>query len=281
MVALLCSTVAAATPPHASAEAARAPSATIAGARAALCDGQYSQAADGARAVANAAPDDLGAWELLTSALLFQVRSSVGSARDRNAALSGCTACHALIADFLAATQRGRTLARTRLQANEEDLTTLFLLARIDLNYVWLHHDLLGKKKGWSEYWEARRSLDRVFDLDPEHVRAGTARAWIDYIVGTRVPRGTRWLLGGGDRKRAIASMRTLAESGEGFDRAEAMFALWEIERREGNTERAIAVAERLAHDFPDNREISSFLASHRYPPPIPVREQISVAEGY
>jgi hypothetical protein len=31
-------------------------------------------------------------------------------------------------------------------------------------------------------------------------LRARVARAWIDYIVDTRMPLGTRWLLGGGNK---------------------------------------------------------------------------------
>jgi hypothetical protein len=260
------------------------PSAALATATAqhAFYNGRYAEAADQARSLSSRAPDNLAAYELHSSALLFQVKNAVGSAADKRGALRSCATCPGLIAEFLGAAGRGRALAHARLQPNEEDLTALFLLGRIDLNYVWLHLDLLGQKKGLSEYWEARRSLDRVLDRDPQHVRAGVARAWIDYIVGTRIPRGTRWLLGGGNRTRALASMRALAESGEGFDRAEAMFGLWEIERREGNMEPAAAIAARLALDFPDNRELSTFLTSQGHPQPtVAVREEVMAAEGY
>jgi hypothetical protein len=282
MVALLSFALSATARAQGTAQDAQALLASVAGAQVALYNAQYVQAADRARALAAVAPDDLGAYELLTSALLFQVRRAVGSDGDKEAALRGCTTCPALVAEFLAAAQRGRSLAHARLQANEDDLAVLFVLARIDLNYLWLHLDSLGQKKGWSEHWEARRSLDRVLHRDPQHVRAGVARAWIDYIVGTRIPRGTRWLLGGGNRTRALASMRALAESGEGFDRAEAMFGLWEIERREGNMEPAAAIAARLALDFPDNRELSTFLTSQGHPQPaVGVREEVLAAEGY
>ncbi len=49
-----------------------------------------------------------------------------------------------------------------------------------------------AEKTGWDEYWEARRSLDFVVRRQPQHVRALVARAWIDYIVDTRMPWGTR-----------------------------------------------------------------------------------------
>ena len=73
---------------------------------------------------------------------------------------------------------------------------------------MWLELGLLGHKTGWDEYWEARKSLDAVLKQNPNHVRARVARGWIDYIVNTRMPWGTRWLLGGGNKKRGIAAVR-------------------------------------------------------------------------
>ena len=40
----------------------------------------------------------------------------------------------------------------------------------------------------------------------------------------------------------------------------EAEFALWNMEVREREMAQATAVARRLAHDFPDNRELAAFL---------------------
>jgi hypothetical protein len=92
-------------------------------------------------------------------------------------------------------------------------------------------------------------------------VRARVARAWIDYIVDTKMPSGTRWVLGGGNRKRALADVREAAEmDADFFTRAEAEFALWDMEVRERNMARATDVARRLAQDFPDNRELAVFL---------------------
>src|SRR4029077_20535197 len=102
-------------------------------------------------------------------------------------------------------------------------------LGKLDLNYVWLQLGPLGRKKGWDEYWEARRSLDAVLKRNPGHVRARVARAWIDYIVDTRMPRGTRWVLGGGDRKRALSTMQESADAEAAyFVHVEALFALWD-----------------------------------------------------
>ena len=97
----------------------------------------------------------------------------------------------------------------------------------------------------------------------PRNVRALVARAWIDYIVDTKMPWGTRWVLGGGSRKRALAMVRqaALIES-DFYSHTEAEFALWDLQVREGLTGPAIEVAQRLAQNFPDNRELAAFLAN-------------------
>jgi hypothetical protein len=52
--------------------------------------------------------------------------------------------------------------------------------------------------------------------MNPAHVRGRVARAWIDYIVGSSVPRGVRWVLGGGSKKRGLLAVREAVESGGG-----------------------------------------------------------------
>ena len=149
--------------------------------------------------------------------------------------------------------------------AHPDDEDALFFLGKVDLNYVWLQSGTLGRKTGWDEYWEARRSLDRVLQMNPEHVRARVARAWVDYIVGSTVPRGVRWLLGGGNKKRGLLAVREVAESGGGefFDQVEATFALWDMQVREREVAGAVATARTLARDFPENRELRKFLSTH------------------
>jgi hypothetical protein len=44
------------------------------------------------------------------------------------------------------------------------------------------------------------------------------------------------------------------------FAHAEAEFALWDIHVRGRHLAEATEVARRLAHDFPDNREVAAFL---------------------
>jgi hypothetical protein len=102
---------------------------------------------------------------------------------------------------------------------------------------------------------------------NPKHVRARVARAWIDYIVDTKMPRGTRWVLGGGNRKRALVAVReATAEDADFFVHAEAAFALWDLQIRERNVAGAVLTARNLARDFPENREVAAFLERHGPP---------------
>jgi hypothetical protein len=165
---------------------------------------------------------------------------------------------------FLAELATGQAEARARLKQNPDDEEALFFLGKLDLTYVWLNLGTVGRKTGWSEYWEARRSLDAVLRRNPGHVRARVARACIDYIVDTKIPRGTRWLLGGGNKDKGLQTVREAARSqGEPFVQAEAMFALWDMQVRERNIAEAVVTARALVRDFPDNQELWKFLATH------------------
>ena len=209
--------------------------------------------------------NDLEACELRTSSLHFQIRRAMGESADRERAWTMCATCPDLLSVFIADTNRARALARTRLQRNPDDEAAQFLLGKIDLNYVWLQLGTRGRKTGWDEYWEARTSLDKVLERNPGHLRARVARAWIDYIVGTKMPRGTRWLLGGGSKKNGLRAVREAASSdGDFFERTEAAFALWDMQVRERELVEAVATARQLARDFPDNRELTRFLNAHQ-----------------
>lgn len=226
--------------------------------------GHYDAAAALALTVRAADPGNLCASELRSSALHFQLRRAVGTPENRDRALRICASCQALLAAFATETELGRAAARARLRQNADDEEALYFLGKLNLNVVWLQLATLGRKAGWSEYWEARRSLDAALRLDPGHVRARVARAWIDYIVDTKVPRGTRWLLGGGNRKRGLQAMLDAAKTqAPPYVQAEAMFALWDMQIRERNMVDAIVTARALARDFPDNRDLSKFLSTH------------------
>jgi hypothetical protein len=234
---------------------------TLAAAQQLFYDARYEEAAALTLAVRSAAPEDLAVDELRTSALLFQLKALLERRPDRDDALAGCAICPGLVAEFLAEIRRGQTRARAALASNPDDNEALFFLGKLDLNYVWLQLGPLRRKTGWDEYWEARRSLDAVLKRDPQNVRARVARAWISYIVDTRMPWGARCLLGGGNKRQALADVRAASQmNSDFFTHAESEFALWNMEVREHNTAQATEVARRLAHDFPDNRELAAFL---------------------
>ena len=226
--------------------------------------GHYEASAALALAIRAADPENLAASELRSSALHFQIRRAIGTSDDRDKAWKLCSVCPALMAVFIAETTLGRTTARAMLARNPDDHEALFFLGKLDLNYVWLNLATLGRKTGWSEYWEARKSLDAVLKARPGHGRARVARAWIDYIVDTKLPRGTRWLLGGGNKKRGLQVVRDAAVAdAEPFVRAEAMFALWDMQVRERNVADAIVTARALARDFPENHDLTKFIDTH------------------
>jgi hypothetical protein len=230
-------------------------------------NGDYDGAAAVAHRLCEADPEDLDACELRTASVLFQIKKALRETRahDKPTAWSLCAACPSLMSAFLEETARGQAVARARLKIHPDDEETLFFLGKVDLNYVWLQLGTLGRKTGWDEYWEARRSLDRVLRMNPEHVRARVARAWVDYIVGTTVPRGVRWLLGGGNKKRGLLAVREVVKQGGGdfFVQTEATFALWDMQVREREVPGAVATARTLARDFPENAELRKFLADH------------------
>jgi hypothetical protein len=245
--------------------------ATLAAAQGLFYNARYEAAATLALAFRSSDTDDLAGVELRTSALLFQLKGLLEvppgtGANDRHEknkedALKNCAACPDLIADFFADFRRGQNLAHAALRDDPDDEAALFFLGKLNLNYVWLQLGPLRHKTGWDEYWEARRSLDAVLKANPQHVRARVARAWIDYIVDTRMPGGTRWLLGGGDRKQALADVRAAAQvESDFYTHAEAEFALWDMQVREKDMVRATESARRLALNFPENREVAAFL---------------------
>jgi hypothetical protein len=208
--------------------------------------------------------DGLAGCELRSSTLLFQIKRAVAGQTDKEKALKACVRCADWLAAFRTVTASGQAVARAGLQSSPQDEATRFLLGKIDLNYVWLQLGVLGHKTGWGEYWEARKSLDAVLKQNPHNIRARVSRAWIDYIVDTQMPKGTRWVLGGGNKKRGLKAVREAAEvDADLFIRAEAGFALWDMEVREGNIAGAVDTARGLARDFPDNEELRKFLAVH------------------
>lgn len=229
--------------------------------------GRYEAAAALALEIRLSDPGNLDASELRTSALHFQIRRALGEPKDRDKAWKACAVCQELMPVFLEEFAVGQAEARARLMKNPVDDEAQFFLGKLDLSYIWLQLATIGRKTGWKEYWEARRSLDAVLKRRPDHIRARVARAWIDYIVDTKLPFGTAWILGGGNKNRGLAVVREAAVADAArFVQAEAMFALWDMQVREKKIPEAVVTARALSEDFPDNAELVKFVATHDRP---------------
>jgi hypothetical protein len=221
--------------------------------------------------------DQAAACEVRASALLFRMRRELGEAAGKKKALEGCATCAELLSGFQRATERGRRVVKAELVTRPEDEEVLFLVSKLALNHVWLELGVLGHKTGWNEYWEARKTLDRLLQQNPGHVRGRVARAWIDYIVDTKMPRGTRWLLGGGNKKRGLATVREAAAADAPFfARAEARFALWDMQVRERLIGEAVVTARDLTRDFPDNAELQRFVNTYSDAPVAASRQRLA-----
>jgi hypothetical protein len=203
--------------------------------------------------------------DVQASALLFQIKRLLAPQKRVAASdlLKRCSQCPDLLKVFALVNARGQAAARARLAGAPHDEIALFYVGKFDLNYLWLQLGPLAKKTGWNEFWEARRSLDALLKLHPDHVRARVARAWMEYIVDTKLPWGTEWIMGGGDRKKALTWVRDAAgQEAETYARVEAQFALWEMLIRERKLPEAVGVATRLAVSFPENKELAKFIAA-------------------
>ena len=261
------------------AAARQAESPTLADAQRLFYNAHYEAAAALAVSLRANGGQDLANDEVRTTALLFVLRGllkgqDAHNGDDKAEALKRCVKCPEVLAAFEADLHHGQAVARELLKKTPGDETALFYLGKLDLNYVWLQLGLLGKKTGWDEYWEARKSLDAVLKGNPKHVRARVARGWIDFIVNTRMPWGTRWVLGGGNKKKGLAAVREGAEMAtDPFSHAEAEFALWDMLLRDKNIPAATDVARRIAQAFPENAEVATFLKAQPSTTPPIVRD--------
>jgi tetratricopeptide (TPR) repeat protein len=244
---------------------------TLADAQRLFYNAHYDEASALALSLRAQSEQDLPNDEVRTTALLFVLRSLLNGQDahngDKSEALKNCARCPDVLAAFEADLHHGQDLARGMLKVDPADQTALFYLGKLNLNYVWLQLGLLGKRTGWDEYWEARKSLDALLKANPTHVRARVARGWIDFIVNTRMPWGTRWLLGGGNKKKGLAAVREgAAMATDPFSHAEAEFALWDMLLRDKNIPEATEVAKRIAQIFPENSEVAQFLKARAIP---------------
>ena len=229
----------------------------------------FQESAAAAKTITDAEPENLAAWDVRTSALHFQLRRLLGEPKDRKAAMAQCAECSTLLTTFLDDVNQGRAAARKRVAANPVDDEALFFLGKLDLSYLWMQLSTLGRKTGWDEYWEAKRLLEDILEKNPMHVRARVARAWMDYIVGTRVPWGTRWVMGGGSKSRGLSMVREAAQTPADFyTQVEAQFGLWEMLSRDGRRDEAVGVAKELLVKFSGNRDLVRFVESGGRPAP-------------
>ena len=223
---------------------------------------RFQEAAAAALPLTKSGSVRLAACEVRTSALHFQIKRLLNDGTSSGKSFKQCKECPALLDAFMKDLTSCKTLARAQLKTSPQSVMDLFYLGKLDSNYVWLQLSTLGKRTGWSEYWNARHSMDAVLKMNPSNIRARVARAWIDYIVDTRVPFGMQWVLGGGDKKRGLktvmdASAQPVADR---FVHAEAGFALWEMLVQEKRRPEALEVAKRLLADFPENQDLLRFV---------------------
>jgi tetratricopeptide (TPR) repeat protein len=222
---------------------------------------RYSEAASVSKELLAKEPT-LELYELRTSILHFQLRRALGEPKDRDKALKQCAECPAYLDDFMREFRTGRAAAREAVRNHPDDPDALFYLGKLDLNYVWLVLDTLGRRTGWGEYREARRSIDAALERRSDHPRARVARAWIEYIVDTKAPWGTAWLLGGGSKKKALAEMHQVVDdTADYYASVEALFGLWDMQVRDRRRDRAVETARRLLTLFPANPELQRFVA--------------------
>jgi len=229
----------------------------------------FQESAAAAKTITDAEPENLAAWEVRTSALHFQLRRLLGEPKDRKAAMAKCAECGAVLTTFLDDVNTGRAAARARIEKAPTDDEARFFLGKLDLSYLWMQLSTLGRKTGWDEYWEAKRLLEGILEKNPMHVRARVARAWMDYIVGTRVPWGTRWVMGGGSKSRGLRMVREAAKTpADVYTQVEAQFGLWEMLTRDGRREEAVGVAKELLVKFPENKDLVRFVDTGGRPAP-------------
>ncbi len=200
-------------------------------------------------------PDDPESYELRTTVLLFRLKAEVGAkGKRRGRDIESCLACARLLAEFQADLEAGLGKSRAILEREPGNSRAQFLLAKLILNRLWLNLQVLQRKKGWNDYKESSRMLDRVLMAEPDNVRALTARAWIEYVVGDQ-NFVVRALLGGGDKAKAIRDLRrAIALPGGEYELAEAKTSLVEMLASEGETEEARELAAQLNARFPENK---------------------------
>ncbi len=232
----------------------------LAQAKEAFFNERFGEAEQLALAARAESPGDPENYELRTAILLFRLKAELGVTGKKSGGRDAkdCGPCGPLLAEFHADLEAGLAKSRAILAREPTDPRARFLLAKILLNRLWLNLQVLRRKKGLGEYREARRILDSLLESEPDNIRALTARAWIEYVVGGQFI-VIRTILGGGDKAKALRDLRRAATlTGDEYDLAEAKAALIEMLASEREEADAKDLAAELAPRFPGNRGFKS-----------------------
>ena len=239
---------------------------TLEDAQRSFYSGRYEDAAQLSGSLCSAGADDLEACELRTSSLHFQIRRAMGDVCRQGTRLDDV---RGLPRSDVGVRRGYRSRAHARTRAGSSGIPTTMrpcsCWARSISITSGCNWERVDARPVGTSIGKRENRWTQVLKRNPSHLRARVARAWIDYIVGTKMPRGTRWVLGGGSKKKGLRVVREAASAeGDFFERAEATFALWDMQVRERDLAEAVVTAEQLARDFPDNRELARFLSAHR-----------------
>jgi len=167
-----------------------------------------------------------------------------------------------------AALERAETLARTRLAGDPDDADALFSLALASgLKADYLSLIEARNIAALSPTKHANEWAEKLLRKDPDYADAYLATGLSKYIIGS-TPAPIRWVLriGGyaGDKKEGMRELELTAEKGK-LLAPFARLLLSMAYLRQGDTERARQMLERLREEFPENplyaREIARIAA--------------------
>lgn len=227
--------------------------------------GKYEEANQAALLARSIFPDGPESYEIHAVVLLFQLRQRVEAdgSGEKKKSVTYCTDCPMLLGEFELDEKRGIELTKAHLARNPGDHEMQYFLAKFNLNRIWLNLQVLGKKRGWKEYQEAQKSLAIVLSEEPNHVRALTASAWINFILAEQ-NFFARMLLGWGSKERAFADLGIAisCSSCPEADVFEAKFALLEMLRRGKRYSEYRLLAAELYHRFPENQSLLKIINS-------------------
>lgn len=227
----------------------------------------FNEDFDGARAAAfeasRLAPDDPESYELFSTVIIADLRrklgvSQVGRVQDANR-LAGLTV-EIELCDQQIVSGIGKALQYLAKPGQQNNERVRFLLARLHANRLWLTLQILGERKGYGDYRNARNIAEAILKQDASNARAMVLLGWINYSIGSQ---GffTRTLLrlGGvtGEVPVALTYFRqAISSAADRWEKAEAQFSLLSALLSEKQWPEAHELAIGLSRDFPANRRL-------------------------